>query len=408
MCGLVGVISKRKYGFYAKQLDVFENMLYADAVRGEDSTGVFCVNNKGNVNIAKEIGESTFFLGTKEWKDIRTKAITNGWALIGHNRKATKGSITDENAHPFWVDDKLVLVHNGSLLNHRTLLDTDVDSNALAHALAQGEDVEKTLQRVNGAYALIWQDIKNKTINVIRNAQRPLWWCETDDAYYLASEPGLLYFALWRNDEKIINKKDQPAVHKFEENVLTTMNIDGKMEARKLDCAYRFPATTVTPTTTDEYYDAWTTPVCPVAPGDKQEVADVVESKPLEFPDGYALTPYKEWAARRNGRYVENRRITVAVEDYSWEPGATEDMWLCARTLDEFKTFVMFRTTMKEIQEVGKAFGQNQEVLYNVMIKQYTWKQEKAATNFDASEGYASIHAINANRIPVTHIEATH
>ena len=40
MCGLFCIISKNDYGFTEKQLTIFTQGLYADTLRGEDSTGV--------------------------------------------------------------------------------------------------------------------------------------------------------------------------------------------------------------------------------------------------------------------------------------------------------------------------------------------------------------------------------
>jgi glucosamine 6-phosphate synthetase-like amidotransferase/phosphosugar isomerase protein len=64
-------------------------MLFLDTFRGEDSTGVFLVDNLGNVAAAKEAVDGPTFLKSQEWRDIRKLAFTAGWALIGHNRRAT-------------------------------------------------------------------------------------------------------------------------------------------------------------------------------------------------------------------------------------------------------------------------------------------------------------------------------
>ena len=46
MCGIVSLISKRAGGFYNPDTDIFSQMLFADTVRGVDSTGVFGVNKQ--------------------------------------------------------------------------------------------------------------------------------------------------------------------------------------------------------------------------------------------------------------------------------------------------------------------------------------------------------------------------
>ena len=198
MCGLVAAIAKTRNGLSYRTLDAFETLLRIDSLRGEDSTGVFVVNNYGNVGIGKDVGDGFSYLKDNDWKELRGHAFNNGWAVVGHNRKATRGSVTAENAHPFWVEDKIVLVHNGSHVGpHKHLADVEVDSHAIAHVLAEAgpDGIEDGLKRVDAAYALIWYDIHNKRLNIIRNAERPLAWVETPDAFLIASESDMLRFA---------------------------------------------------------------------------------------------------------------------------------------------------------------------------------------------------------------------
>ena len=114
MCGIVGVVSKHTNGFSSPEMDMFQNMLFVDTMRGWDSTGVFGVDNYGNVGIAKAAMHGADFICTKEFKEFKSHAIKNGIFAVGHNRAATRGTINDENAHPFYVEDKIVLVQNGS------------------------------------------------------------------------------------------------------------------------------------------------------------------------------------------------------------------------------------------------------------------------------------------------------
>lgn len=195
MCGLVGMITKLRNGFNGENANFFDQLLFMNSMRGMDSTGVFLVNNIGNVKLAKDAKQSAAFLSTKEYKEIKEDGIRNGWAMIGHSRKATKGIISDKNAHPFAVDEKLVLVHNGSMWGeHKHLKDVEVDSEAIAHTIANGDDVETSLQKINAAYALIWYNVMQKQMYFIRNTQRPLAWLETPNCWYFASEGGMLEF----------------------------------------------------------------------------------------------------------------------------------------------------------------------------------------------------------------------
>ena len=44
MCGIVGIATKQNNGFTSAEGDMFRDMLYLDAFRGWDSTGVFGVD----------------------------------------------------------------------------------------------------------------------------------------------------------------------------------------------------------------------------------------------------------------------------------------------------------------------------------------------------------------------------
>ncbi len=213
------MICKKSNGFFAKDLDIFEDMLYADALRGMDSTGVITVERDGGFHIDKEGTASYEFLLDYPKTESRKNVIQHGVALIGHNRKGTVGAISDETAHPFVVNKTFAMVHNGTLYNHKALAETTVDSEALTitikEALAveySGDEslresfyigqIEEALGRVSGAYAVVWYNQETNKIQFVRNDQRPLWIGETDDFYLLASEGGLINWVVNRNGYK--------------------------------------------------------------------------------------------------------------------------------------------------------------------------------------------------------------
>lgn len=200
MCGLVGIITKLGNGFNKDQVDAFNDLLFIDSLRGMDSTGCFLVENDGTLSWNKEAVPSPEFCRKKEHQDMLKQGFLRGRALVGHNRAATRGVVNDENAHPFTVDDRITLVHNGTLYgDHRKLADVDVDSHAIAHVIHEsGDDVEAAIQKINGAFALIWHDFQNNTLNFLRNNARPLHWVETTSGYLWASEANMLEWILSR------------------------------------------------------------------------------------------------------------------------------------------------------------------------------------------------------------------
>lgn len=218
MCGLVAVISKNKMGLYDKDVAVFEQLLFADQLRGSDGTGIFYNDRKNNnaISIIKHPIPSSTLLSSKEYHDNRSKIVMDGSFVVGHNRAATRGKLDVNCTHPF-QEDHITLVHNGTLVTQKELHSTiEVDSHAICYHIAK-YGARKTLKKINGAFALIWFNSKEHTLNICRNSQRPLHLFETKDTYVLTSEVGLGQWILGRNNIKIIRHfaVDTKKLYKF-------------------------------------------------------------------------------------------------------------------------------------------------------------------------------------------------
>lgn len=245
MCGIVGVATGAVNGLTVDEANAFRDMLMMDTLRGWDSTGVFAADKHKNVLIMKEASHGADFVRTADYATFHKEIIRDGMFVVGHNRAATKGSVKDVNAHPFWVDDKIVLVQNGTYKgDHRVHKDTEVDTEAVAHVIAENENIEEALQKINAAYALVWFNADKGTLNIIRNTERPLWvlYTKHPNSMFFASEPGILVAACERNNIKM---QDEP--YQLKPGHLYTMTIDGNKwdgEGEDLDIAYRFPKST--------------------------------------------------------------------------------------------------------------------------------------------------------------------
>ena len=197
MCGLVSIILKDNTKVLNKDMtEAFKQLLYADALRGWDSTGICAVKGNGQATVHKDaLAAGPFLYRTNEnlW-------MHQNRALIGHNRWATRGSVTAENAHPF-EEDHIILAHNGTLKGHYALKNVAVDSHAITHSIAEKGAV-KTLEMLDGAFALIWYNKKTQELNVTRNKERPLFIVESEDLFFIVSEAELARWVMARNNFK--------------------------------------------------------------------------------------------------------------------------------------------------------------------------------------------------------------
>jgi hypothetical protein len=224
MCGIVGIIAKNTNGFLHQHTNIFTEMLYANALRGFDSTGVFGVNKSGNVDIKKMATQASHFISHPDYKEFETSMFSKYHFAIGHNRKATLGEKSSYNAHPFWdKDENICLIHNGTIKNQHELCKTsEVDSAAIANALGEADNIESVIEKIDGAFALIWYNVKEKTLYLIRNKERPLFISETNDSFILSSEDSLSYWIAKRNGQDITSTGF------LKENVLYSIDLEDK------------------------------------------------------------------------------------------------------------------------------------------------------------------------------------
>ena len=125
--------------------------------------------------------------------------------LAGHCRAKTVGDNTRSNAHPYDFET-VIGMHNGTLRNqYRTPFHdhTKTDSHCL-YANIDESGLETAMTNVDpaGAWALVFWDKTDNTLNFLRNKERPLWFAWTKDkrAMVWASEPGM-FWAMARREE---------------------------------------------------------------------------------------------------------------------------------------------------------------------------------------------------------------
>jgi len=188
MCGLLGWVSKYSNGFSPDEATAVRELMWLTQLRGQDSTGVVQVTTKGEIDSLKRLGPPQVLMRDPDFDVWEKKLIARGRFMFGHLRAATRGTVTIDNAHPFYLprdngSPGITIVHNGTLPWQDTFRDYsqyNVDSMWMGHHIAQ-EGPEEVFSRIEGPIATIWWDELDQSLNVYRNAERPLYFWEPDE-----------------------------------------------------------------------------------------------------------------------------------------------------------------------------------------------------------------------------------
>ncbi len=158
MCGIVGVLGEHEAAPIV--VEALKRLEY----RGYDSAGIATVNN-GVLDRRRAVGKLV------NLSDLLVHAPLAGKSAIGHTRWATHGAPSVNNAHPHQAGP-VAVVHNGIIENFRDLreelaasgmqfvTETDTETvalltqNYMKQGLTPREAAEKTLSRLEGAFAL--------------------------------------------------------------------------------------------------------------------------------------------------------------------------------------------------------------------------------------------------------------
>ncbi len=159
MCGIIAIVGK--IPVTDRLLESLRRLEY----RGYDSAGVAVIVD-GKVKRRRAQGK------IKALESLLAEQPLSGQVGIGHTRWATHGAPTTRNAHPHTAG-RVTLVHNGIIENYAELkaelaarghvFHSDTDTEIIAHlldaelstGLPPVEALKATLDRLNGAYALV-------------------------------------------------------------------------------------------------------------------------------------------------------------------------------------------------------------------------------------------------------------
>jgi len=192
MCGIIGYKGNRNAASII--FDSLKSLEY----RGYDSCGIgTACNNK--LYVKKDAGK------IYEVHKKHNLVDMPGNAGIGHNRWATHGHVTKENAHPHLSSNgKIAVVHNGIIENfqkqreflrkHGFMFRSETDTEVIAHGIEfyvrKGYDfieaAKQMLKHLEGQYAIVAMNNEGKIIAVRKEA--PLVVGIGNNEYFVASD----------------------------------------------------------------------------------------------------------------------------------------------------------------------------------------------------------------------------
>lgn len=201
MCGIYGAIS------VGGQIDMsaIKALTWANRERGTDSVGFFDSNGR----MIKRACDPC--KGLQDKKVRKWLANFNGWAIGGHTRFATQGSIKKCNAHPFQYGN-VIGTHNGMVNSPQVY---KVDSEYLIDSINQSG--YEALADINGYWGLAWFDKRDNCFYLsMHNGE--LACTLNDDVIYYSSD-----------DKHLAGIFDSP-VFEFREGQVARFHSDGVVE----------------------------------------------------------------------------------------------------------------------------------------------------------------------------------
>lgn len=194
-CGIFGVFN------HPEAANLTYLGLYALQHRGQESCGI--VSSDGTyLHYHKSMGLVADVFGNQDiFRNLP------GSAAIGHVRYSTTGSSVMKNVQPIVVDysrGSIAVAHNGNIVNAQLIKDeleawgsifqTTMDTEIIVHLLAMSkansllDRITEALERVEGAYCLLFLTETQMVAVRDPNGFRPLCLGKRGDSYVVASE----------------------------------------------------------------------------------------------------------------------------------------------------------------------------------------------------------------------------
>jgi len=270
MCGLFGFIAYKK-----RQIDLqtFLGLGVENDSRGGHGCGIF-IDGEVEYGAAKDKYFESFYKESKLLKKYHEAEI-----LIGHDRKASVGGISDEKLQPVVIKNEngevdFVLMHNGTIVNHEELATKYLsmapekskeftDSQLMAQIIyIHGFDVfaeyigtgafmmvdYRTPKRKPAVYVFKGKS-KSTVYSKEAEEERPLYYVREDDG---------LWFSSTTSNLSILAYVNKTPVYTFPTNIVTLINENDTLikvqEVDRTNCTQKETTVSITPQSLYHYY----------------------------------------------------------------------------------------------------------------------------------------------------------
>lgn len=215
MCGIVGVMSST---ITLNEIDQFYDLSAMATHRGRWGGGCVVVQNgkknKWTTRIARTTQPLNALVASERFAEMIGKERS---FVLGHARWPTMGGNDIKAVHPHVVGT-ISGVHNGTMyrVNDVQITKEMSDSAAVFRCIAE-HGVETFVKKSGGAYALVWTNEDDRTINFLRNDQRTLYFAELGwngrcSTLYWASERSQLELVLGRHLKSLLDVQITPVL----------------------------------------------------------------------------------------------------------------------------------------------------------------------------------------------------
>lgn len=235
MCGLFGSYCANTLS--KSELERVTELGMVSSLRGIDSTGLAIIKkrkHKLESETLKALDNPVSVLSSTKAQNFLKD--NHPLLVLGHARAATVGEIDEYNAHPI-KEGKIIGCHNGTMWAFAPDKDKKgSDSRNLFRKISEDGLAEALGSTKSGAYALSFINTENRTLNFIRNAERPLYFMFSRDklTLYWASERRTLIHLQMRSELGTISPWYQEEIWTLAVNHLYSIKLDKQANSGKI------------------------------------------------------------------------------------------------------------------------------------------------------------------------------